>query len=160
MHGARSRLGRLFLKAVNPTQALILVGVLLIVAVGAGLTLRWAQNRPRHDVRHEVVEPARLGATHLGDAATLLQFSTDMCARCPGVHRLLAGIADETPGVLHLDVDLTRRPDIASHFHVLQTPTTLVLDSRGAVQARIGGVPRRDVVELELRRLTKEGAHV
>ena len=39
----------------------------------------------------------------------------------------------------HVDVDLTDRPDIADRFHVLQTPTTLILDARGVVRARIGG---------------------
>ncbi|MBD3753539.1 MAG: thioredoxin family protein, partial [Micrococcales bacterium] len=95
----------------------------------------------------------------LGDAATLLQFSTEMCSRCPGVHRTLAEVAASRPGVLHLDVDLTHRPDIARHFNVLQTPTTLVLDRDGAVQTRFGGVPNRHVLELELQRLTTESAH-
>jgi hypothetical protein len=83
-----------------------------------------------------------------------------MCARCPGVHRTLAAIADDHEGVLHLDVDLTHRPDIAKHFHVLQTPTTLVLDRNGVVQTRFGGTPGRDVLELELNRLSAEGANV
>lgn len=144
----------------NPTQALILVAVLLIVAVGAGLTLRWAQTRPRTEARTEIVDPVRLGAERLGETATLLQFSTDMCARCPSVHRMLSAIADAREGVLHLDVDLTRRPDIARHFHVMQTPTTLVLDASGVVQSRIGGTPNRDVIELELTRLAKATADV
>jgi thioredoxin-like negative regulator of GroEL len=82
-----------------------------------------------------------------------------MCSRCPGVHRTLGEIAASRPGVLHLDVDLTHRPDIARHFNVLQTPTTLVLDRDGAVQTRFGGVPNRHVLELELQRLTTESAH-
>jgi hypothetical protein len=28
-----------------------------------------------------------------------------MCARCPGVHRVLGSIADTHDGVMHLDVD-------------------------------------------------------
>ena len=83
-----------------------------------------------------------------------------MCARCPGVHRTLSSIADSHDGVRHLDVDLTHRPDIAKHFHVLQTPTTLVLDRHGVIRTRFGGAPSRDVLELELNRLTTEDAHV
>ncbi len=131
----------------------------LAVTVVAGLFLRWQQNRLRHSIPHEVVEPARLGAERLGDRATLLQFSTELCARCPGVHRTLSSVADGQDGVLHLDVDLTHRPDIAKHFHVLQTPTTLILDRDGAIQTRFGGVPSRDVVELELARVTGEAVH-
>jgi thiol-disulfide isomerase/thioredoxin len=140
--------------------ALIALAVLLAATVALGAFLNWRQSRARRRVVHEVVEPHRLGADGLGEAATLLQFSTEMCARCPGVHRTLAAIADDHPGVRHLDVDLTHRPDIAKHFRVLQTPTTLVLDRHGMVQTRFGGAPSREVLELELNRLTAEDANV
>ena len=134
-------------------EALIGLAVLLTVTVVAGIVVRWNQGRAHHHVPHEVVEPARLGADGLGDVATLLQFSTEMCSRCPGVHRTLSDVADARPGVRHLDVDLTDRPDIAKHFHVLQTPTTLILDRDGVIQTRFGGVARRDVIEMELARV-------
>ncbi|MGN8554034.1 UNVERIFIED_CONTAM: thioredoxin family protein [Microbacterium sp. SLM126] len=144
----------------NLVTALVAIAVLLAVTIGIGAYLRYAQSRPRRHVPHEVVEPGRLGADGLGEVATLLQFSTELCARCPGVHRTLASIADAHEGVRHLDVDLTHRPDIARHFHVLQTPTTLVLDRDGVVQTRFGGAPSREVLELELNRLTSEDANV
>ncbi|MEZ3159809.1 thioredoxin family protein [Microbacterium sp. BWT-B31] len=134
--------------------------VLLAATVGFGVFLRWRQSRPQRHVAHEIVEPHRLGADTLGASATLLQFSTEMCARCPGVHRMLSSVADAHEGVRHLDVDLTHRPDIAKHFHVLQTPTTLVLDRNGAVQTRFGGAPNREVLELELARLAGVAADV
>ena len=139
----------------NLFGALVVLAVLLAATVALGVYLRWAQSRPHRHIPHEVVQPERLGADGLGEAATLLQFSTEMCARCPGVHRLLASVASDRPGVRHLDIDLTHRPDIARHFHVLQTPTTLVLDRDGVVQTRFGGVPNREVLELELNRLTE-----
>lgn len=141
-------------------NALIGLAVLLAVTVGVGIFLQWRQGRPRRHIPHEIVEPARLGAEALGENATLLQFSTEMCARCPGVHRTLAAVAERHEGVRHLDVDLTHRPDIAKHFHVLQTPTTLILDRDGAVQTRFGGAPNREVLELELARLTGVTANV
>lgn len=144
----------------NLVGALITLAALLAATVALGVFLNWRQPRARRDVAHEVIEPHRLGADGLGEVATLLQFSTELCARCPGVHRTLAAIADDHEGVRHLDVDLTHRPDIAKHFHVLQTPTTLVLDRHGVVQTRFGGTPGRDVLELELNRLTAEDAHV
>ena len=140
--------------------ALLILTVLLVATVSLGVFLKWRQSRPQRDIPHEVVEPERLGADSLGEEATLLQFSTELCARCPGVHRTLASLADARPGVRHLDIDLTNRPDIAKHFHVMQTPTTLILDSDGIVQTRFGGVPNREVLELELTRLTGETAHV
>lgn len=136
------------------SDAALLLAALLAVTIGVGVYLRWQQNRPRHQNPAEVVDPQRFGATALGERATLLQFSTEMCARCPGVHRTLTAIADDRDGVVHLDVDLTHRPDIAKHFNVLQTPTTLILDGDGVIQTRFGGTPRRDVIELELARVT------
>lgn len=135
-------------------DALIGLTALLAVTVALGVFLQWRQGRPRRHIPHEVVEPQRLGAEALGEVATLLQFSTELCARCPGVHRTLAAVADAHEGVRHLDIDVTHRPDIARHFHVLQTPTTLILDRDGVVQTRFGGVPNRDVLQLELNRLT------
>ena len=142
------------------SDAIIVLTALFAVTIGVGGFVRWHQNRPRNVDPGEVVDPQRFGADALGEQATLLQFSTEMCSRCPGVHRMLGSIADERDGVLHLDVDLTHRPDIAKHFHVLQTPTTLILDRHGVVQTRFGGTPSREAVRLELSRVTTEDAHV
>ncbi|GAA3035051.1 TlpA family protein disulfide reductase [Microbacterium dextranolyticum] len=144
----------------NLSDAILLLAALLAATVGVGVVVRWRQSRPRHVDPGEVVDPQRFGADTLGERATLLQFSTEMCGRCPGVHRTLGSIAREREGVLHLDVDLTHRPDIAKHFHVLQTPTTLILDRNGVVQTRFGGTPSRTALELELSRVTAEDARV
>lgn len=148
----------LALSVVDLTIALFVTAALVVVAVGAGVVYRRTQGRARTVDSAEVVDPRRLGADGLGEEATLLQFSTEMCSRCPGVHRMLSDIADGRDGVRHLDVDLTHRPDIAQHFRVLQTPTTLVLDRNGAIRTRFGGTPGRAVVELELTRLQEESA--
>jgi thiol-disulfide isomerase/thioredoxin len=140
--------------------ALIVLTALLAVTVSLGVLLRWAQTRPRRVDPGESVDPQRLGADALGDRATLLQFSTEFCGRCPGVHRTLADVASQRDGVVHLDVDLTHRPDIAKHFQVLQTPTTLILDRKGVVRTRFGGAPGRDVLELGLSRITEETSRV
>lgn len=148
----------LALSVVDLTFALLATAALIVAAVGAGIVLRRSQGRARTVDSTEIVDPRRLGADTLGEQATLLQFSTEMCSRCPGVHRMLSEIAGDHDGVRHLDVDLTHRPDIAQHFRVLQTPTTLVLDRHGAIRTRFGGTPGRAVVELELSRLQEESA--
>ena len=89
-----------------------------------------------------------------GESATLVQFSTAYCSRCPATARELASIAHDYVGVRHVEVDLTHRPDIADRFRVLQTPTTLILDARGATTARIAGVPRSNEVRDRLDELT------
>ena len=52
--------------------ALIALAVLLAATVALGAFLNWRQSRARRRVVHEVVEPHRLGADGLGEAATLL----------------------------------------------------------------------------------------
>jgi thiol-disulfide isomerase/thioredoxin len=146
------------LLVVDLTLALLAVAALVVVATAVGLLARARQGRARAVDSAEVVDPRRLGADARGAQATLLQFSTEMCSRCPHVHRMLSEVADARDGVRHLDVDLTHRPDIAQHFRVLQTPTTLVLDRRGIVRTRFGGTPGRAVVELELDTLQKEAS--
>ncbi|NQX12973.1 thioredoxin family protein [Microbacteriaceae bacterium VKM Ac-2855] len=92
-----------------------------------------------------------------GRSATLVQFSTEFCARCPATRRLLGELADARSGVAHVDVDITRRKDIADRFGITQTPTILLLDATGITRARIGGAPQRAVVTAELDRLI--GSH-
>lgn len=144
----------------EPLAALIVLAALLAVVVTAGVLVRLTSRRPRRIDPAERVDPRRLGADGLGEQATLLQFSTDFCARCPGTHRMLADVATDRTGVRHLDVDLTERPDIARHFRVLQTPTTLILDRHGVVRTRFGGTPGRNVIELELARIVEESSRV
>jgi thiol-disulfide isomerase/thioredoxin len=81
------------------------------------------------------------------DSVALVQFSTELCARCPQVRRLLGEIAADR-GIPHGEIDLTTRSDLATRYHVLQTPTTFLIDASGAVVARWGGVPdRRSIVD-------------
>lgn len=96
-----------------------------------------------------------LSPAALGSSATLVQFSTEYCSRCPATAQQLAGVAARYVGVRHVEVDLTHRADLADRFRVLQTPTTLILDARGRASARIGGVPRLDAVHEHLERLTR-----
>jgi thiol-disulfide isomerase/thioredoxin len=135
--------------------ALLAVTALLAVAAVAGVLFRRSQGRARRARPADAVDPGRLGGVRFGDSATIVQFSTELCAVCPAVRRTLAAVADAHDGVRHVDVDLTHRPDIARDFGVLQTPTTLLLDRHGVVRTRLGGALRRDVVEAELVRLTE-----
>ncbi|WP_156760289.1 TlpA family protein disulfide reductase [Microbacterium karelineae] len=128
------------------TAVFIALGVVL-VAVGLGLTLRARDGRVRETGQGDVTAQALdVDPSAFGTRATLVQFSTEMCARCPATRRLLTEIADERDGVAHVDVDLTDRADLARDFHVIQTPTTLVIDGARVARARIGGAPNRESV--------------
>lgn len=135
--------------------------VLLLAGTAAlGVALTVQRTRVRPEAGAEVVDPHLLGVDGWGESATLLQFSTELCARCPGVRRTLSAIAERHPGVRHVEVDLTHRSDIAKRFRVLQTPTILLLDGSGAVRTRAGGAVARDVLELELTRITRSDTRV
>lgn len=124
----------------SPAIALTAVGVLLVLAAAVGVLVRLLDGR-RRSGGHLRFDPTDAGAERLGPRATLVQFSTEMCARCPQVRRMLSGYAADTEGLHHLEVDLTHRPDLSARYRVLQTPTTFVVDRSGAVRARFHGVP-------------------
>lgn len=132
---------------------LIGIAVLLVLTITIGVVFRFSQRRAQGRPSALIVGPELVGEGALGERATILQFSMVFCARCPEVHRDLAELADARDGVVHLDVDLTHRPDVAKRFHILQTPTTLILDQHGGVTSRFGGVPHRNIVEFELDRV-------
>lgn len=125
-----------------------LIVIVALVAFSTALGLVWRARQGRISAATgEAAEFAAIGAD-----VTLLQFSSEVCAPCRATHTVLARIA-ERAGVAHVDLDITNRPDLANRFHILQTPTTLILDARGAVLARIGGAARPTTVNLELDRI-------
>lgn len=126
----------------SPELALAVAGALIVVATAVGVVLRLRDGR-RRDGRHLRFEPDDTATAQLGTRATLVQFSTEMCARCPQVRRMLTDVAARGEGVHHIEVDLTHRPDLSARYKVLQTPTTFVVDGDGAVRARFHGVPHR-----------------
>lgn len=125
------------------TSALLAALALVSAAAVAGLLWRGVDGRRRRG-SGALLRPADLAlpADAFGARATLVQFSTASCARCPAARRVLLAAAGSHAGVRHAEVDLTERADLASRHRVLQTPTVLVLDERGAVATRIAGAPR------------------
>lgn len=117
----------------------VVVALVGLVAFATALGMLWRAAQGR-------VRPARgrVAGIELGDRATLLQLSTEICAPCRATARVLGGLGSD--GVRHVEVDVADRPDLVSRFNVLQTPTTLILDREGTVRARIGGAVRRDAV--------------
>ncbi|MBW4041845.1 MAG: thioredoxin family protein [Acidobacteria bacterium] len=143
----------------SPLLAVAALAALVVLATGLGLLARARAGRLRSGSGDRIL-PEQLGTTQpLGARATLVQFSTPTCAQCPGTARLLRAIAEEHDGVVHVEVDLTRHPEAADRFGVLQTPTTLLVDGGHRVRGRIGGAPRRDALDRELLALIG-GGHV
>jgi hypothetical protein len=90
----------------------------------------------------DALTAADLGAP-LGAQATLVQFSTGVCAYCGPTRQLLAEVARERDGVAFIEIDAAQRMDLTRRLHVLSTPTVLVLDPSGGIASRASGPPRR-----------------
>ena len=132
------------------TTVLIVIAGLVAAATVIGVLQRRLEGRVRHTPDARIVA---IDGVALGQRATLLQFSTEVCAPCRSTARVLDQIATQTPDVAHVDLDVTHRPEVAARFRVMQTPTTLILDADGAIRARIGGAVRRELVRAELDRV-------
>lgn len=147
-----------------------LIGALTLLAASTALGLLWKARTGRAEATAPGAPPAIVRAAELtgpgsvapllGERATLLQFSTEFCARCPQTRTLLVGIADAADGVNAIEIDLGARPELARRFRVMQTPTVLLLDAAGVVRARIGGAPDRRTITEQLAPLLERDPHV
>jgi thioredoxin-like negative regulator of GroEL len=69
------------------------------------------------------------------------------------VHRALSQIEYRNGGVVHAEVDITDRLDLAAHFKVSQTPTVFILNPLGKIVFRVSGVPKPGLIQQELEKL-------
>ena len=128
---------------------LIALVVVLAAASAAGVALRQRQGRfhqpaPGHDrpSSADALSAADLGAP-LGARATLVQFSTEVCAYCGPARALLTEVARERDGVSFVEIDAAERMDLTRRLRVLSTPTVLVLDALGGITSRASGPLRK-----------------
>lgn len=126
---------------------LLLIGGLVVVSTAVGFLVKALEGRVKKADGLTRVDPKILGENiSFGSTGTLLQFSSEFCTKCPGTRKYLSQVAQQFSGVVHVDIDLTHRQDLAQQFNILQTPTTFILDDSGAIAARIGGSPRPEAV--------------
>ena len=78
----------------------------------------------------------------LGSRATLLQFSSSFCTPCRATRQLLSDVAGRSDGVVHVELDVATRMDLARRLDVRRTPTVLVLGPGGQITRRATGLPR------------------
>ena len=124
-----------------------------LIALATTLGLLWKAQNGRARAQSGSESAADLVAD-LGSHATLLQFSTEVCSPCAAMSRVLDTVVTGRDDVRHVELDLTRRPELATRFGILQTPTTLVLDANGRIRSRIGGAARPEVVLTQIARLS------
>ena len=138
------------------TRIALVLG-LLALAVAAGLVWRSRSGKARQIKGGEQIDLDEIGAvkngvpvTKFGQKVTFLQFSSEFCTACRQTAKLYGELEQVHPEILHIEVDITNRTDLANKFNILQTPTTLVLDARGRVTSRIGGAVKQQTIEDEI----------
>jgi thiol-disulfide isomerase/thioredoxin len=120
-------------------RVLVVLAAVAAVTVTLGLLHRWYDGRLRTRTGAEDLRPLMPGS---GERATLVQFSSAFCAPCRATRRVLAGAAEQVPGVLHLEIDAESNLDLVRRLGIVKTPTTLVLDAQGHEVVRGTGQPR------------------
>jgi len=108
--------------------------LLVVAAAAAGLLILVIAARAvagRRTRRAQALSPSEvwnvLGANPDGSSAVVL-FTTPSCAECGTQRALLRGVRV-------IEVDASKRPDVAARFGVLTAPTTAILLPDGRVRA-------------------------
>lgn len=80
----------------------------------------------------------------MGSRATIVQFSSTVCAPCRAAKAIATEVAGAVPGVRHVEINAEEHMELVREYGIMRTPTILVLDGHGRLSARISGVPRKD----------------
>jgi len=134
-------------------QTLALVALVLAFATAFGI---WDKRRSgrvtvKKDLRHSV-SATEIGS-ELGEAATVLQFSSAFCTPCRATRSTLSSVVSHYPKIKHVEVDAESNLDLVRRLDIRQTPTTIFLNSSGKEIARAVGAPKRDQVVNALERI-------
>jgi thiol-disulfide isomerase/thioredoxin len=126
---------------------ILLLALILLIALGLGLWLKATQGTIKSAKPHKnfAVQFSNFGT--LGGAATLIQFSTDFCANCPGSRRILKEISSQSSDIEFIEIDAEKNYDLTKKLNILSTPTILILDSQGEELARVSGKPQKKAIE-------------
>ena len=134
-----------------------LVLALIAVATAAGLIWKARTGTAKKvnsglviDLKEIAAVKDGLPVTEFGERVTFLQFSSEFCSQCAQTARLFHDLEAQHDDILHIEVDITNRLDLANKFNILQTPTTLVLDKNGVVTSRIGGAAKPQTIQDEI----------
>jgi thiol-disulfide isomerase/thioredoxin len=122
----------------------------LVLATAVGLVLR-ARNGRLRTGGSATGGWALAGHTpQTADRVLLLQLSSPVCTPCRQTAALLTDFAAARPGVVHREIDVADRPDIARELDVMRTPTVVAFGRDGGELLRFSGVPRPSDLELRL----------
>ena len=137
----------------------IVAAIIVVLVVSFGLA------RQRRDDVGAAVSPdagpvldTRSLGVDLGRRATLVQFSSRVCAPCRVTKRVLGELTALDAGPVHVDLDDDDHLARAVKHGVTRTPTVLLLDPAGAVVRRFVGPSRRPEFQQALAELASRPA--
>ena len=133
-----------------------MLGAVLVLGTVFGFAWRRRDGRMRESPARRLTE-ADLRQP-LGTRVTLLQFSSAFCAPCRATRQLLADVAGRGDGIVHVEIDVAARTDLAQQLDVRRTPTVFVLGPGGRIARRASGLPRRAEVADAVALAAAEGA--
>jgi thioredoxin 1 len=79
--------------------------------------------------------------TEAGSKAVLVDFHATWCGPCKTIAPILSKLADETPSMVVLKVDVDKAPDIAEKYDIQAMPTFKVFKNGQEVETAVGGNP-------------------
>jgi thiol-disulfide isomerase/thioredoxin len=133
---------------VNNVGIAVLVGTLVLATV-VGVLLRRRDGRLRSGGASggwALAGPPPSDA----ERVLLLQLSSPVCTPCRQTAAVLTDLTARRPGLVHREVDVAERPDVARELNVMRTPTLVAFDREGRELLRVSGVPRVAELEAEL----------
>jgi thiol-disulfide isomerase/thioredoxin len=131
---------------VGGTGIAVLVGTLVLATV-VGLVLRARDGRLRTGGAGSGGWALAGSTPQARDRVLLLQLSSPVCAPCRQTAALLTQLSERRPAVVHREIDVAERPDVARELHVMRTPTVIAFDRAGTELLRVSGVPRLSDLE-------------
>lgn len=137
-------------------ERLIIVAVVISVASLAYMLWSRRDGQVQHVQVAGALTPDDIGAPR-GQRATLVQFSTPVCAKCPPTRELLLRVSRDLRGVEHVEVDASEHLDLARRLNIMRTPTTLILDGQGVVVSRINGATHEAQVREAIAEVPEPG---
>lgn len=143
--------------AVSPGSAIALALGLLALTIVLGLLLQRRRARVTNLATSDALDARNFALAAFAPRATVVQFSTVYCQRCPGVRRSIAQLVSTRPGTAFAHVDVTNDPALAAKYNLKQTPTILLIDADGRARTRLAGPVTAPEIDQALTQLL-EGA--
>lgn len=127
--------------------ALIVTSALLVAVLGLGFLLPKYRKRSvqGEQFTHENT------SEHPDTALNFVLFSSDYCANCPAVRRVLTELDDEYPQISWSEVNLSHNLELAKHYQIMRTPAVFVLNSNRDILTRFSGAVAKSAFVAEIQ---------